>query len=175
LPCAEVTFRTAAAVEAIAIMAKRGDLLVGAGTVLSVDQVKQAVDNGATYIVAPGFSEKVVGYCVSEKIPIIPGVSTATEITSALEAGLDVVKFFPADAFGGLKALKALSAPFPMMKFVPTGGIDSVNMIEYLKFPKVLACGGSWMVKSDLIKEKKFDEIQRITHQAVTIAGSVKQ
>ncbi|MDD4869383.1 MAG: bifunctional 4-hydroxy-2-oxoglutarate aldolase/2-dehydro-3-deoxy-phosphogluconate aldolase [Kiritimatiellae bacterium] len=174
LPCAEITFRTAAAAEAINIMAKRGDLLVGAGTVLSVDQVKQAVDNGATYIVAPGFSEKVVGYCVSENITIIPGVSTATEITSALEAGLDVVKFFPADACGGLKALKALSGPFPMMKFIPTGGIDSVNMIEYLKFPKVMACGGSWMVKSDLIKEKKFDEIQRITHQAVTIAGTIK-
>jgi len=140
-------------------------------------------ENMFTFLVAENISSRIkpgdialVDYrIVSEKIPIIPGVSTATEITSALEAGLDVVKFFPADAFGGLKALKALSAPFPMMKFVPTGGIDSVNMIEYLKFPKVLACGGSWMVKSDLIKEKKFDEIQRITHQAVTIAGSVKQ
>jgi len=174
LPCAEVTFRTTAAAEAIRIMAKRGDILVGAGTVLTVDQVNQAVDNGAAYIVAPGLSEKVTGYCVEKNIPIVPGASTSTEIMRAFEFGLEVVKFFPADACGGLKALKALSGPFPMMRFIPTGGIDTVNMLEYLKFQKVLACGGSWMVKPDLIKEKKFDEIQKITHQAVTLALSIK-
>ncbi len=173
LPGAEITFRTAAAAEAIRIMAKRGDILVGAGTVLTVDQVKLAVDSGAAYIVAPGLSEKVTGYCVEQKIPIIPGASTSTEITRAYEFGLEVVKFFPADACGGLKALKALSGPFPMMRFVPTGGIDTVNMLEYLKFQKVLACGGSWMVKPDLIKEKRFDEIRKITHQAVTLAATV--
>lgn len=172
LPCAEITFRTEAALEGIRIMARRGDLLVGAGTVLTVDQVKQAVDNGATYIVAPGLSEKVTGYCVEQRIPIVPGASTSTEITRAWEMGLEVVKFFPADACGGLKAVKALSGPFPMMRFIPTGGIDTGNMLEYLKFPKVLACGGSWMVKQDLIKEKKFDEIQRITHHAVSLAAS---
>lgn len=174
LPCAEITFRTEAAAEAIRIMAGRGDVLVGAGTVLSVDQVKLAVDNGATYIVTPGLSEKVIGCCIDRKMPVIPGAATPTEIFRAHEMGLDVVKFFPADAFGGLKALKAMSAPFPMMRFIPTGGIDSVNMMEYLKFPKVLACGGSWMVKPDLIREKRFDEIRKITHQAVAMAASVK-
>jgi len=174
LPCAEVTFRTAVAAEAIRIMAKRGDILVGAGTVLTVDQVQQAVDNGATYIVAPGLSEKVAGYCIRKNIPIIPGASTSTEITLAYEMGLEVVKFFPADTCGGLNALKALSGPFPMMRFVPTGGINAANMLEYLKFPKVLACGGSWMVKPELIREKKFDEIRNLVLQAVKLAASVQ-
>jgi len=173
LPCAEITFRTDAAADSIRIMAKRGDVLVGAGTVLTVDQAKLAMDNGAKYIVTPGLSEKVVGYCIDMRIPVVPGAATPTEIFRAIEMGLDVVKFFPADAFGGLKALKAMSAPFAMMKFIPTGGIDSVNMVEYLKFPKVLACGGSWMVKPELIKEKKFDEIRKITQQAVALAASV--
>ena len=174
LPCAEVTFRTDIAAEAIRIMAKQGDILVGAGTVLTVDQVRQAVDNGATYIVAPGLSEKVAGYCIGKNIPIIPGASTSTEITLAYEMGLEVVKFFPADACGGLNALKALSGPFPMMRFIPTGGINAANMLEYLKFSKVLACGGSWMVKPELIREKKFDEIRNLVHQTVTLAASVQ-
>jgi 2-dehydro-3-deoxyphosphogluconate aldolase/(4S)-4-hydroxy-2-oxoglutarate aldolase len=173
LPCAEITFRTAAAAESIRIMAKRGDLLVGAGTVLTVDQVKQALDNGATYIVAPGLSEKVAGYCVEKGIPIIPGAATSTEITMAYEMGLEVVKFFPADAMGGLKALKAISGPFSMMKFMPTGGINAANMLEYLQFKKVHACGGSWMVNPELIKAKRFDEIERITREAVNLAASV--
>lgn len=174
LPCAEVTFRTAAAAGALRSMAKRGDMLVGAGTVLTIDQVRQAVDAGAAYIVAPGLSEKVAGYCIEKGIPIIPGAGTSTEITRAYEMGLEVVKFFPADACGGLKALKALSGPFPMMRFVPTGGIDAVNMLEYLKFPKVLACGGSWMVRPDLIKARKFDEIRNVTNQAVRLAATAE-
>jgi 2-dehydro-3-deoxyphosphogluconate aldolase/(4S)-4-hydroxy-2-oxoglutarate aldolase len=174
LPIAEVTFRTGAAVDAIRTLSKRGDLLVGAGTVLNVDQVKQSVDNGAKFIIAPGFSEKIVTYCIEKNIPILPGIATPSEVTLALEMGLDVLKFFPADTLGGVKTLKAMSAPFSMVKFVPTGGIHETNLTEYLQFPKVLACAGSWMVKDVLIKEKRFDEIERLTREAVALAKSVK-
>lgn len=172
LPCAEVTFRTAAAAEAIKIMSARGDMLVGAGTVLTVDQVKQAVDNGATFIVSPGFGPKVVSYCVENNIPITPGTSNPTDIEMALEFGLEVVKFFPAEAFGGLKALKAISAPYGMMKFIPTGGISPANLLDYLSFPKILACGGSWMVKKDLIVDGEFAKIAALTAEAVKLAQS---
>ena len=172
LACAEVTFRTAAAPAAIKLLADRGDMLVGAGTVLNVDQVKQAVDSGATFMVAPGFNPKVVGYCCEAGIPITPGVSNPTDIEMALEFGLDVVKFFPAEAFGGLKTLKAMSAPYGMMKFIPTGGISADNLVAYLSFPRVLACGGSWMVKKDLISGGKFDEIARLTREAMELAGT---
>ncbi len=170
LPCAEVTFRTSAAPEAIRTMAARGDLLVGAGTVLTVDQVKAAVDAGARFIVSPGVNPKVVGYCVDEGIPVTPGVCTPTDIETALGFGLEVVKFFPAEALGGLKLLKAMSAPYGMMRFIPTGGINAPNLPGYLAFPKVLACGGSWMVKKDLIAAGRFDEIARLTREAVEIA-----
>ena len=172
LPCAEITFRTEAAADAINKIAARGDMIVGAGTVLKVDQAKQAIDCGAGFIVSPGFSPRVVQYCIDNAIPVTPGVGTPTDIQLALEYGLEILKFFPAEAFGGLKTLKAMSAPFQMMKFIPTGGIGPQNVVEYLKHPKVAACGGSWMVKSDLISQGRFDEITRLTREAVELAAS---
>jgi 2-dehydro-3-deoxyphosphogluconate aldolase/(4S)-4-hydroxy-2-oxoglutarate aldolase len=170
LPVAEVTFRTDAAAESIKIMAQCKDLLVGAGTVLKVDQVKQAVDNGATYIISPGFNPKVVGYCVENNIPITPGISNPTDIEMALDHGLTAVKFFPAEAMGGLKTLKAIAAPYGMMRFIPTGGITEKNLLEYLAFPKVIACGGSWMVPTDKIAEGKMDEVTALIASAVALA-----
>ncbi len=172
LPVAEVTFRTAAAAESIKIMAQNKDLLVGAGTVLKIDQVKEAVDNGATYIISPGFSPKVVGYCVENNIPVTPGISNPTDIEMALDLGLETVKFFPAEAMGGLKTLKAISAPYGMMRFIPTGGITETNLLDYLAFPKVIACGGSWMVPSDKIAEGKMDEVTALIASAVKLAKS---
>jgi 2-dehydro-3-deoxyphosphogluconate aldolase/(4S)-4-hydroxy-2-oxoglutarate aldolase len=169
LPCAEVTFRTAAAAAAVKSLGKKRDILVGAGTVLSTDQVKQAVDAGAKFIVSPGFNPKVVAYCVDSKIPIIPGICTPSEVEAALEFGLEILKFFPAESYGGLNTLKAISAPYPMVRFVPTGGIGVHNLMTYLKFPKVLACGGSWMVAKELISERKFDEISRLTREAMAL------
>jgi 2-dehydro-3-deoxyphosphogluconate aldolase/(4S)-4-hydroxy-2-oxoglutarate aldolase len=168
LPCAEVTFRTAAAPQAIAAMSQLPGLLLGAGTVLTVDQAKQAVDSGAEFIVTPGFNPDVVGYCVDNDIPITPGVCTPTGIEAALGFGLNVVKFFPAEAYGGLATLKAISGPYPMMKFIPTGGISVANIGTYLAFEKVLACGGSWIVKKDMIAAKKFDAIAELTRYAVS-------
>ena len=175
LPCAEITFRTDAALDAMKSMAARGDLLLGAGTVLRVDQVKAAVDAGASFIVSPGFNPKVVRYCVEQGIPITPGVATPTDIEMALDFGLQVVKFFPAEAFGGLKTLKAISAPYTMIQFIPTGGINAGNLHEYLKFPKVWAVGGSWMVKSDLISSGRFDTIKELTREAVEIARTINR
>ncbi len=168
LPCAEVTFRTGAAEESIERMAKAYPaMLLGAGTVLTVDQVKIAMGSGAKYIVSPGLNPKVVEYCLTNNIPITPGVATPTEIEVALGFGLEVVKFFPAEASGGLDFLKAISAPYRNIKFIPTGGINEKNLLSYLRFNRILACGGSWMVKSDLISSRKFDEIKRLTAAAV--------
>jgi 2-dehydro-3-deoxyphosphogluconate aldolase/(4S)-4-hydroxy-2-oxoglutarate aldolase len=168
LPVAEITFRTAAAESAIkAIHDEVPEVLLGAGTVLTVDQVKRAVAAGAEFIVSPGLNPEVVGYCVENGISITPGVSNPTDIEAALSFGLEVLKFFPAEAFGGLKTLKAMSAPYGSVRFIPTGGVNTGNMNEYLAFDKVVACGGSWMVKADLIAEKKFDEIERLTREAV--------
>ncbi len=169
LPVAEVTFRTAAAAESIRILAERGDMTVGAGTVLTVTQAKEAVDNGAKFIVSPGFCRSVVEYCIENRISVLPGICTPTEICYALEYGLQVVKFFPASSYGGLKTLKALSAAFTSFRFVPTGGIDASNIKEYLDFKRVLACGGSWMVKTDLISGQKFDKIRELTAEAVSL------
>ena len=174
LPCAEITFRTAAAVDTMRIMARRGDILVGAGTVLKIDQVKAAVDVGARFMVAPGFNPKVVEYCVENHITIAPGICTPSGIEAALDFGLEVLKFFPAEAFGGVKTLKALSGPYKTVKFVPTGGINPDNLFEYLQFPKVLACGGSWIAKPALISEGKFDEIKNNTREAVGIVKKLK-
>jgi 2-dehydro-3-deoxyphosphogluconate aldolase/(4S)-4-hydroxy-2-oxoglutarate aldolase len=173
LPCAEITFRTAAAADAIRTMAKRGDMLVGAGTVLTIDQVKLAVDAGATFMVAPGLNPKVVGYCREHNIPIIPGVATPTDIETALDLGLKILKYFPAEAFGGLKTLKAISAPYTAVKFIPTGGITASNVIAYLEHPKVVACGGSWMVKSALIVAGQFDKITSLTREAVNLVQNM--
>lgn len=174
LPCAEITFRTTAAVDAMRIMAKRSDILVGAGTVLKVDQVNAAVDVGARFIVSPGFNPKVVGYCVENNITVTPGICTPSDIEAALEFGLEALKFFPAEAFGGLKTLKAMSGPYTTVKFVPTGGITPNNLLEYLQFPKVLACGGTWIAKSALISEGKFDEIMNNAREAVEIVNKLK-
>ncbi len=173
IPCAEITFRTAAAPEAIRIAAKNPDMLVGAGTVLSIDQAKQAVDCGAKFIVSPGFSPKVVQWCLDNNVPVTPGTCTPTDIQMAVDFGLEVVKFFPAESYGGLSTLKALAAPYTKMKFMPTGGITTKNVTEYLAFNKVIACGGSWMVKGELITGKKFDEITAISKEAAALAKSV--
>jgi 2-dehydro-3-deoxyphosphogluconate aldolase/(4S)-4-hydroxy-2-oxoglutarate aldolase len=173
LPCAEITFRTAAAIDAMRIMADRGDILVGAGTVLKVDQVKAAVDVGAKFMVSPGFNPKVVAYCVEEDIPITPGISTPSDIEAALEFGLEVLKFFPAGAFGGLKTLKAMSGPYTTVKFIPTGGVSPQNLVDYLSFEKVLACGGTWVAKSALISEGKFDQILANAKEAVELVKKV--
>ena len=173
LPCAEITFRTAAAIDAMRIMADRGDILVGAGTVLKVDQVKAAVDVGAKFMVSPGFNPKVVAYCVENDIPITPGISTPSDIEAALEFGLEVLKFFPAGAFGGLKTLKAMSGPYTTVKFIPTGGVSPQNLVDYLSFEKVLACGGTWVAKSALISEGKFDQILANAKEAVELVKKV--
>ena len=175
LPCAEITFRTAAAIHAIRIMAQRGDILVGAGTVLKVDQVKAAVDAGAQFMVSPGFNSKVARYCVKNNIIITPGIITPSDIEAALDFGLEVLKFFPAEAFGGLKTLKAMSGPYATVEFIPTGGISPMNLLDYLQFPKVLACGGTWVAKSALISEGKFDQILCNTKEAVSLVETAKQ
>lgn len=154
--CAEITFRTACAKEAIAIGTKAfEDMNIGAGTVINAEQAKRAVQAGAKFIVSPGFSDEVARYCTDEKIPYYPGCVTPTEIMRALSYGLNVVKFFPAGVYGGLKAMKALSAPFPQVRFIPTGGVDLSNLKEYLDFDKVYAVGGSFMMKGDIVKNCK--------------------
>ena len=171
LPVAEITFRTAAAEEAIGILSRElPELLVGAGTVLKVEQVKQAVGAGARFIVAPGFNPKVVDYCVGRGVPVTPGINSPTQIEMALDRGLEVVKFFPAEASGGLKLLKAMAAPYGnMVRFIPTGGINVGNLKDYLANPRVLAVGGSWMVKADLISAGRFAEIARLVAEAVAL------
>ncbi len=175
LPCAEVTFRTDAAEESIKIMAEKfPEMLVGAGTVLTTEQVDRAVAAGAKFIVSPGLNPKVVQYCIDKGVPVTPGCATPSEVEQAIELGLDVVKFFPAEQAGGLKYIKAISAPYTGMKFMPTGGINATNVREYLGFNKILACGGSWMVKGDLVKEGKFDEIEKLVKEAVEIVKEVR-
>lgn len=168
LPLAEVTFRTAAAEESIRkIAAEAPELLVGAGTVLSVDQVKLAVNAGAKFIVSPGFNPKVAEYCVNEGIPITPGINNPSGIEAALELGIKTLKFFPAEPSGGLSMLKAMSAPYGDVSFIPTGGIGLDNMASYLSWSKIVAVGGSWIAPADLIAGGRFDEITRLTAEAV--------
>lgn len=168
LPCAEVTFRTAAAEASIGAIAKaHPDMALGAGTVLTKDQVDRAVGAGAKYIVAPGLNPDVVEHCLRRGIPVTPGVATPSDVERALSLGLGVVKFFPAEAAGGVDFLKALSAPYQGLQFIPTGGIDEKNLLSYLRLPSVLACGGSWMVKQDLIANGQFDTIRELTKTAV--------
>jgi len=171
LPVAEVTFRTAAAADAIRAMSARGDLLVGAGTVLTTAQADEARDAGATFIVSPGLNPKVVRHCLDVGLPIIPGISTPSDIELALDHGLDVVKFFPAEAFGGLQTLKAISAPYGNVRFMPTGGITPENVASYLAFPKVIACGGSWMVKPALYAGGDFAPVEKAVRAAVALVG----
>lgn len=172
LPVAEVTFRTPAAEAALRAMAALDDVLVGAGTVLGVDQVDRAFDAGARFVVSPGLSTAVVRRCQSLGIPAIPGVATATELLAALELGCDVVKFFPAETSGGAAAIRALAAPFPSVRFVPTGGIGTAQLDAYLGLAAVLAVGGSWMVASHLIAEQDYAQITRLTAAAVALASN---
>ena len=175
LPCAEVTFRTAAAEESIRIMAEKyPDMLVGAGTVLTIDQVDRAVGAGAKFIVSPGFDPEIVDYCISKNIPIFPGCVTPSEVAQAVKRGLKVVKFFPAEQFGGVATIKALAAPYTMVKFMPTGGVNLKNLKDYLSFNKIIACGGSWMVKKDLVQAEKFDEIKEIVADAVKLVKEIR-
>lgn len=170
LPCAEVTFRTEAAEESIRIMSEKfPNMLIGAGTVLTTEQVDRAVAAGAKFIVSPGLNPKVVSFCVNKGIPITPGTSNASDIEAALEFGLDVVKFFPAEPAGGLKMIKALAAPYVGVKFMPTGGINAENVKSYLAYDRILACGGSWMVKGELVRNGEFDKICEMTAEAVRI------
>ena len=175
LPAAEVTFRTAAAEESIRIMAEKCEgLLVGAGTVLTVEQVDRAVAAGAKFIVSPGLNPKVVKHCLEIGVPVTPGTQTPTEMEQAIELGLDVVKFFPAEPAGGLKMIKAVAAPYTMLKFMPTGGVSASNVRDYLAYDRILACGGSWMVKKDLVKEGKWDEITDLVKEAAAIVKEMR-
>ena len=172
LRVAEVTFRTAGAQAALAAIAADQRLLVGAGTVVRPEQVDQAVAAGARYIVSPGFSPAVVRRCQELGVPALPGVATATEIQTAVAAGVEVLKFFPAEPLGGVGMLKALAAPFPGVRFVPTGGIRAAQLADYLALPSVLAVGGSWMVAARLIEAGDWDEITRLTAEAVRWAAT---
>lgn len=175
LPCAEVTFRTEAAEESIRIMTKEfPDMLVGAGTVLTTEQVDRAVAAGAKFIVSPGINPKIVDYCVKKNIPNTPGTCNPSNVETALEFGLDVVKFFPAEPAGGLKYIKAIAAPYTGVSFMPTGGINAENVKEYLKYDRIIACGGSWMVKGDLIKSGNFEKIKELTAEAAAIVKEIR-
>jgi 2-dehydro-3-deoxyphosphogluconate aldolase/(4S)-4-hydroxy-2-oxoglutarate aldolase len=170
LPLAEVTFRTAAAQDSIRAMAQRDDIIVGAGTILTAEQVDQAVAAGAAYVVSPGLSRAVVERCREHEVLALPGAVTATELQAALELGLTTVKFFPAGTSGGPAAIAALAAPFRSLSFVPTGGISPANLHEYLALPAVTAVGGSWMVPQDRMREGDFAGITELTAQAVALA-----
>jgi len=170
LPCAEVTFRTDAAEEAIRIMSEQfPDMLIGAGTVITTEQVDRAVAAGAKFIVSPGLNPRIVKYCVEKGILITPGCTNPSDIEQAIENGLEVVKFFPAEPAGGLKMIKAMAAPYVGMKFMPTGGINQNNVRDYLAYDRIVACGGSWMVKGDLVDAGDFDKIEELTREAVEI------
>lgn len=174
LPVAEVTFRTAAAPEAIRVMADRGDVLVGAGTVLTAAQVDRAVDAGARYIVSPGTSRAVVERARERGVPVLPGAVTATEVQAALELGIETVKFFPAGSSGGAAAIAALAAPFTGVAFVPTGGIGPSNLHEYLALPSVAAVGGSWMVPRDRVRAGDVDGVRALVADAVALATRLR-
>ncbi len=168
LPLAEITFRTQAAEASIAaISAAMPDMLVGAGTVLTTEQVERAVGAGAKFIVSPGFNPKVVERCLAIGVPVTPGCSGTSDMEAAMELGLDVVKFFPAEASGGVEFLKAVAGPYPNLKFMPTGGINADNLNDYLSLKNVIACGGTWMVKPEMIAAGDFAGIAALTRQAV--------
>ncbi len=175
LPCAEVTFRTEAAEESIRIMTTEfPEMFVGAGTVLTINQVDRAVAAGAKFIVSPGFDPEIVDYCLAKDIPVYPGCITPSEVAQAVKRGLKVIKFFPAEQFGGLSTIKALAAPYTGIKFMPTGGVSAKNLESYLSFDKIVACGGSWMVKGDLVKAGKFDEIKALVAEAVQLVADIR-
>ena len=175
LPAAEVTFRTEAAEEAIKILSiDFPEMLVGAGTVLTCEQADKAMEAGAKFIVAPGFNPHVVKYCIDKGYPITPGVQTPGEMEQAMELGLDFVKFFPAEPAGGLPMIKAVAAPYTKLKFMPTGGINKDNVKDYLAYDKIVACGGTWMVKGDLIANGDFEKVEELAREAADIVKEVR-
>ena len=175
LPCAEITFRTAAAADAIQrISTAYPNLLLGAGTVLTVDQAEKAAAAGAKFIVTPGYDAVVVDWCMAHELPITPGVMTPTDINQALSKDLRLLKFFPAEAAGGIRTLKAISGPYAGVKFIPTGGISATNFSDYLSLSMVYACGGSWMVKKQLIADGEFYTITQLAQKAVAIVKQVR-
>ena len=175
LPCAEVTFRTAAAEEAIKTMTREfPDMLVGAGTVLTIEQADKAINAGAKFIVAPGLNPKIVQHCLDQSVPVTPGTQTPSEMEQALELGLKVVKFFPAEPAGGLNMIKAVAAAYVDLKFMPTGGINAKNVRDYLAYNKIIACGGSWMVKKDLIAAGEWDKIGAMVREAADIVKEIR-
>ena len=172
LPAAEIGLRTEAAVEGIARMRKaRPDMLVGAGTVLTLDQAQACLDAGARFIVAPGYDDALVDFCLERGVPVIPGICTASELTRAVNKGLAAVKFFPAEAMGGLKTLKALAGPFADVLFMPTGGVNPGNMADYLAWERILTVGGTWLAKKDVLERGDFDEIARLAREAMDIVA----
>ena len=173
LPIAEVTFRTPAAEGSVRILAKRGDLLVGAGTILTTEQADRAIDAGAQFLVAPGTNPAVVEHVVMRGVPMVPGIATPSEIELAISLGAAALKFFPAETMGGVAALKAFAGPFPDARFVPTGGITRETLPNYLKLKCVIACGGSWMAPRDLLATGKFSEIGELVAQAKKLIAEV--
>ena len=176
LPCVEVTFRTSGAAEALRrIAAEVPDVLLGAGTVLTPDQAEAAREAGARFVVSPGFNPRVIDYCKAHELPVYPGVCTPTEIQNALEKGLDVLKFFPAEPLGGARFLRAISAPFPGLKFIPTGGVKREHLPGYLKLDQVVACGGSWLAPAGWIDEGAFDRIREEAARTVAVVRGEKR
>ena len=175
LPCAEVTFRTDAAEESIRLIRREyPQMLVGAGTVLGIEQARRAVEAGAKFIVSPGFDPQIVDDCLERDIPVFPGCITPSEVAQAVKRGLEVLKFFPAEQAGGLAMIKAMAAPYTMVKFMPTGGISEKNLKEYLEYDKIICCGGSWMVKGSLIKNGEFGKIRKLVKEAVELVASIR-
>jgi 2-dehydro-3-deoxyphosphogluconate aldolase/(4S)-4-hydroxy-2-oxoglutarate aldolase len=174
LPFAEITFRTNAACEAIEALATTfPDMWVGAGSVLTILQAQKAILAGARYIVSPGFDEVVVDWCLEQNTPIFPGIATSTEVILGIKKGLKILKFFPSEVLGGVNAIKAISAPFPGIQFIPTGGISASNLVEYLRLPAVVACGGSWLASKKMISENRYEEIELLTREAMAIVNSL--
>ena len=174
LPLMEITLRSDAAINAIKSLAARADFVLGAGTVLNVIQCRQALDAGARFSVSPGLDDGVVQHCLDNSVPVFPGVATATELQRAYNLGLTTVKFFPAEASGGMTTLKALAAPFDQMRFIPTGGINAENMSIYLSLPSTLAVGGSWMVKHELYADGDFSKVEVLTIEAAKRANEIE-
>ena len=175
LPCAEITFRTAAAEEAIGrIAASLPDILLGAGTVRTIDQVERALGAGAEFVVTPGFNPAVVDHCIARGVPVVPGMCTPTELEMALAHGITTVKFFPAEASGGAGYLRAIRAPYADVRFVPTGGIHRGNLADYLSVPGVIACGGSWMASRDLLASGDLDKVRHLAAEAVLLVAQAR-
>lgn len=175
LSVAEITFRTPAAAGAVRVMTTAyPEMVIGAGSIVHIEQAEEAVAAGAKFIVSAGFNPALVDWCIERNLPTLPGVATASEITMGVVRGLKVLKFFPAEVMGGMNGLKALSAPFPGMKFIPMGGVSAANLAEYLRLPYVHACGGSWPVNKKLIAEGNYAEITRLTREALSIIREVR-